>query len=214
MFVLTESDHVAATYLAELRNVDVQQNRMQFRQNLERLGMALAFEVSKSMAYHTVEIQTPLGTKAVRTFVQQPVLVTVMRASLPLYNGFLQVFDQADTAFIGAYRSAHKEDHSFEIALEYIASPSIEGREIILLDPMLATGKSLLQAYNALLKYGIASKVHIVAAIASANGLAFIEKELPNAQLWIGDIDPILDENSYIVPGLGDAGDLSFGVKL
>jgi uracil phosphoribosyltransferase len=214
MYILTETNHIAATYLAELRDLSVQQNRMRFRRNLERLGMALAMELSKSMTYVETEVSTPLGSKKVNVLANQPILITVMRASLPLYNGFLEVFDQADTAFIGAYRSAHKADHSFEIALEYIASPSIEGREIVLLDPMLATGRSLLQSYQAICRYGKPAKVHIVAAIASAPGLAFIEKELPEAQLWIGDIDPILNDHAYIVPGLGDAGDLSFGEKL
>ncbi len=214
MYILTQQDHIGATYLAELRDLQVQQDRMRFRHNLERLGMAFGMEVSKSLDYHQVAVQTPLGTKQVRTLVSQPVLVTVMRASLPLYQGFLQVFDKADTAFIGAYRGAHKSDNSFDIALDYIASPSLDGRVLILLDPMIATGKSLVQSYQSLLQYGKPSRVLIVAAIAAQAGLDYLAQHLPEAELWVGDVDAELNDHSYIIPGLGDAGDLSFGPKL
>ncbi len=214
MYILAQQDHIGGTYLAELRDLQVQQDRMRFRHNLERLGMALGMEVSKTLDYHQVAVQTPLGTKQVRTLVSQPVLVTVMRASLPLYQGFLQVFDKADTAFIGAYRGAHKADNSFDIALDYIASPSLEGRVLILLDPMIATGKSLVQSYQSLLQYGKPSRVVVVAAIAAQAGLDYLRQHLPEAALWVGDVDADLNDHSYIIPGLGDAGDLSFGPKL
>lgn len=214
MLVLAHTHHIANVFLAELRNTAVQQDRMRFRQNLQRVGQALAYELSKTMAYEKQVVTTPLGNKEVLLPVQQPVLVTVLRASLPLYNGFLEVFDKADSAFIGAYRGAHKADNSFDIALDYVASPSLDGREVVLLDPMLATGKSLVKAYESLLQYGTPSKLHVVAAIAANQGVEYVQEKLPQAHIWLGDVDAELNDHSYIVPGLGDAGDLSFGPKL
>lgn len=214
MYILAQQPHPAAQYLAELRNINVQQDRMRFRTNMERLGTALAFELGKSMDYVPQAISTPLGVKDVMVPASQPVLVTIMRASLPLYQGFLNVFDKADSAFIGAYRGAHAADHSFEISLDYLASPTLEGREVILLDPMLATGKSLVKAWNSLSTFGTPSRLHIVAAIAAQPGVEYVQQHLPQAELWLGDVDAQLNEHSYIVPGLGDAGDLAFGQKL
>lgn len=213
-FILTKTDHIAATYLAELRDVQIQKDRARFRRNLERIGQTLAYELSKTLTYQDAEVVTPLGVKTTRQLSAQPLLVSVLRAGMPLFNGFLEVFDHADSAFIGAYRGPHNADNSFDIELEYMASPSVEGRDVILLDPMLATGKSLVRAVESLKKYGNPASVHIVAVIAAEPGIAYVRQQLPEASIWIGDADQTLNSHSYIIPGLGDAGDLAFGPKL
>lgn len=213
-FILTQTDHLASTYLAELRDVQIQKDRARFRRNLERIGQVLAYELSKTLRYQNIEVVTPLGVKTTRQLAAQPILVSVLRAGMPLFNGFLEVFDHADSAFIGAYRGPHQADNSFDIELEYVAAPSIEGRDVILLDPMLATGKSLVRAVESLKKFGTPSSVHIVSVIAAEPGVAYLKQQLPNAHLWIGDTDQTLNSHSYIIPGLGDAGDLAFGPKL
>lgn len=212
MFVLAQTNTIASHFLAELRNRQVQTDSMRFRRNMERIGEVLAYEVSKTLHYEANTISTPLADMQVQK-AQAPVLATVLRAGLPLYQGFLNYFDSAESAFIGAYRSAYQADHSFNVAMEYLASPALDGKALIIIDPMLATGKSLVLAYQSLLKAGKPSAVHIVAAIASRAGVEHIQKHIPEAQLWIGDIDETLNDHFYIVPGLGDAGDLSYGSK-
>lgn len=202
-------------YIAELRNVEVQGDRMRFRKNLERIGELIAYEISKTLDYETVSVTTPLGEKEMNIVVDQPVLATIMRAGLPLHQGFLNVFDKADNAFIAAYRKYDKNE-DFEIRIEYYSAANIDGRVLILVDPMLATGSSLVQCLDGLLHdEEKPSKLHLVAVIASAEGVDYVKKKLSkyDATLWVGDIDDELTAKAYIVPGLGDAGDLAYGEK-
>lgn len=202
-------------YIAELRNVEVQGDRMRFRKNLERIGELMAYEISKTMDYETVTVTTPLGEKDMNIIVDQPVLATIMRAGLPMHQGFLNIFDKADNAFIAAYRKYDKNE-DFEIRIEYYSAANIDGRVLMLVDPMLATGSSLVQCLDGLLRDDEKpKKLHLVAIIASAEGVDYVKKKLSkyNATLWVGDIDDELTAKAYIVPGLGDAGDLAYGEK-
>ena len=202
-------------YIAELRNVDVQTDRMRFRRNLERIGELTAYEISKTLDYETVSVTTPLGEKEMNILVDQPVLATIMRAGLPLHQGFLNIFDKADNAFIAAYRKYDKNE-DFEIRIEYYSAANIDGRVLMLVDPMLATGSSLVQCLDGLLHDEMKpSKLHLVAVIASAEGVDYVKKKLAkyDATLWVGNIDDELTAKAYIVPGLGDAGDLAYGEK-
>ena len=202
-------------YIAELRNVEVQGDRMRFRRNLERIGELTAYEISKTLDYETVTVTTPLGEKEMNILVDQPVLATIMRAGLPLHQGFLNVFDKADNAFIAAYRKYDKNE-DFEIRIEYYSAANIDGRVLMLVDPMLATGSSLVQCLDGLLHDEMKpSKLHLVAVIASAEGVDYVKKKLAkyDATLWVGNIDDELTAKAYIVPGLGDAGDLAYGEK-
>lgn len=202
-------------YIAELRNVEVQGDRMRFRKNLERIGELIAYEISKTLDYETVTVTTPLGEKETNIIVDQPVLATIMRAGLPLHQGFLNIFDKADNAFIAAYRKYDKNE-DFEIRIEYYSAANIDGRVLMLVDPMLATGSSLVQCLDGLLHDDMKpSKLHLVAVIASAEGVDYVKKKLAkyDATLWVGDIDDELTAKAYIVPGLGDAGDLAYGEK-
>lgn len=214
MFVLNETNSIANQFISELRDVEVQNDRMRFRTNLERLGMLLAYEVSKTLDYETKEVKTPMANHKLESLENQPVLVTIMRAGLPFYQGFLNIFDQADNGFIGAFRGEYEKDHSFRIEMGYLVSPNLEGKTVIIIDPMLATGKSLVEAFEALKeKHGTPKKVHVVAAISSQQGVDFVKENIEKVSVWTGAVDPELDQKSYIVPGLGDAGDLSFGTK-
>ena len=202
-------------YIAELRDVEVQKDRMRFRKNLERIGEMTAYEISKTLDYEKVTITTPLGEKETNILVEQPVLATIMRAGLPLHQGFLNVFDKADNAFIAAYRKYDKNE-DFEIRIEYYSAANIDGRVLMLVDPMLATGSSLVQCLDGLLHDEMKpSKLHLVAVIASAEGVDYVKKKLNkyDATLWVGSIDDELTAKAYIVPGLGDAGDLAYGEK-
>jgi uracil phosphoribosyltransferase len=220
MFVFAQQASIANQYLAQLRDVGQQTDRARFRRNLERLGELTAYEISRMMPYQNGTVQTPLAPAATQTLLQQPVLATILRAGLPFHQGFLNVFDAADNAFAGAYRTAarHTDDeadeHEFEIRMEYISSPDLSGRTLILIDPMLATGRSLEQVYHALLRYGIPAQTHIAAAIAAPEGVRHVQAQLPQCHLWLGAIDSHLNDHYYIVPGLGDAGDLAFGGKI
>lgn len=208
-----ESTSVFNQYVAEIRDVNIQKDRMRFRRNLERTGELFAYEISKTLAYKEKEIKTPLGVSNEKLIDEQPVLVTILRAGLPLHQGLLNYFDLADTGYISAYRKHHK-DGSFDIELEYLACPSIEGRTVILSDPMLASGSSMMLSYKALLSKGKPKHCHIVTLIGSAEGLEYAKKTLPeNATIWLGALDQEMTAQSYIVPGLGDAGDLAFGSK-
>ena len=186
---------------------------MRFRKNCERLGEIFAYEISKTLDYSKNEIKTPLGISEVNLITEQPVLATILRAGLPFHQGFLNYFDNADNAFISAFRN-HHNDGSFDIEAKYIASPSTENRTVIISDPMLASGASMETCYKSLLKRGKPSNLHIAVLIASKEAINYIEQHLPeNSTVWVGAIDNELTNQSYIIPGMGDAGDLAFGIK-
>jgi uracil phosphoribosyltransferase len=213
MFILSKQPSIANQFLAELRNVQVQKDSMRFRKNLERLGEVLAYEVSKTLTYQTVAVATPLENTAMTLPKDQVVLVAVLRAALPFYQGFLNFFDQAESGFIGAFREEGAE--KLTVNLGYHASPSLDGKVLILVDPMLATGQSCLTALHTLLKHGKPKAIHLVAAIAAPEGVQHLAEHLSQPySLWLGTLDERLNERAYIVPGLGDAGDLAFGEKL
>ena len=214
MFVLTQQNSVANHFLAELRDKNQQKDRFKFRKNLERLGELLAYEISKTFIFAPTQVHTPLGIAETNFMVQNPVLACVMRAGLPFYQGFLHIFDHAESAFIGAFRGKANEMHDFEIEMHYTAIPDLNHKPLIIIDPMLATGKSIVSTYHALLKYGIPSVTHIAATIGSKAGVEYVTSELPHAQLWLANVDEELNYKYYIIPGLGDAGDLAFGEKL
>ena len=209
----SENKSIVGPILAELRDVQIQKDSMRFRRNLERLGEVLAYEVSKKLDYKEVLVTTPLGQAKTQQLIDQPILATILRAGLPMHQGFLNVFDKADSAFVSAYRK-HTQQDEFEIHVEYVAAPTFDGRALIIVDPMLATGSSMVSVYKTLLKQGNPSKLFIVSAIASPDALEYLKTQLPEStQYYIGAIDQELTAQAYIVPGMGDAGDLAFGIK-
>lgn len=210
---LSKEHSLVSNWIAEIRDAEQQTDRMRFRRNLERLGEVAAYEISKKLPSVETEIQTPLGIANCNLLLQQPVLATILRAGLPLHQGLLNYFDKADNAFVSAYRK-HDAEGSFEISLDYISSPDLEGRILILSDPMLATGASLVKSVQFLRDEGEPSSIHIVVAIACTVGLEYVRREIPTATIWCGDIDDELTAKGYIVPGLGDAGDLAYGIKM
>lgn len=211
--IFNQENSLLNHYVAELRDIKVQGDRMRFRRNIERIGQILGYELSKELSYHPFSIQTPLGTVEENLMQQQPVVASVLRAGLPLHIGLLNYFDRAENAFVSAYRE-EKEDGSLAFHIEYNACPSLEGKTLILADPMLATGNSMWLAYQALLNHGTPSNIHIVSVIGSEQGLEFVQNKFPtNTSFWVAAVDPELNAMSYIVPGLGDAGDLCFGEK-
>lgn len=211
--ILSERATIINHFVAEIRDVSVQKDRMRFRRNLERIGEIAAYEISKTMEYVVQEFTTPLGVSKVPVLKEQPVIATILRAGLPLHQGMLNYFDHADNAFISAYRKHHK-DGSFDIHLDYISSPSIANRILLLADPMLATGSSIVLTYKSLIKRGKPKHTHIVSAIASTPGVNHVKKHLPSdVTIWTAALDEKLTAKAYIVPGLGDAGDLAFGEK-
>lgn len=211
---LGKENSVFNQFISEIRNVNIQNDRMRFRRNCERMGEIFAYEISKTLEYSQEEITTPLGTSNINLIKEQPVLSTILRAGLTLHQGLLNYFDNAENAFISAFRKHHK-DGSFEIEAKYLASPSIEGKTVILSDPMLASGSSVVVTYKSLLKRGAPKKIHLVILIASTEGIEYLKRNMPqNTTLWVGAIDNELTAQSYIVPGLGDAGDLAFGIKV
>lgn len=213
VFVLNNQNSIANQFLLELRDTQIQQDRMRFRNNLTRLGEIMAYEISKKLEYQNQSIETPLKPLQISTLTQQPVIITVLRAGLPYFQGFLNYYDHADSGFIGAYRKEGGDEVT--INLEYLATPSLEGRLVILVDPMLATGNSFIRSMAALQKQGKPSHIFLAALIASPEGIRNIQKAITNScSLWTASIDEKLNSNFYIVPGLGDAGDLSFGNKL
>ena len=204
---------LVSNWVAELRDVTVQGDRMRFRRNLERIGEVAAYEISKELPWKQTEIATPLGTHDSKVLEQHPVLATILRAGLPLHNGMLNYFDKADNAFISAYRKHHR-DGSFEISLEYMSSPPLDDRIVIISDPMLATGASLVKTIQYMKTEGSPKEIHIVVAIACTVGIEYVRRECGEAiKIWCGDIDDELTAKGYIVPGLGDAGDLAYGTK-
>jgi len=213
MHILSNEVSLVNSWINELRNVKVQTDRMKFRRNMERIGEIAAFEISKKLDYKEMEITTPLDKIKVKEIAIQPVITTILRAGVPLFQGVLNYFDKADCGFVAAYRKHDMNDY-FSIKQDYLTCPNIEGRPLIVADPMLATGASLIEALKDLLTHGKPSQIHIVAAIASRQGAEAIRTAYPEAQIWIGAIDEELTSKGYITPGLGDAGDLSFGEKL
>jgi uracil phosphoribosyltransferase len=211
---LSKHHSLVSNWVAELRDINVQDDRMRFRRNLERIGEVAAYEISKELPWQIIETPTPLGIHESKTLAEQPVLATILRAGIPLHHGMMNYFDKADHAFISAYRK-HHHDGSFEISLEYISSPSLEDRIVIISDPMLATGASLVKTIQEIKREGKPKAIHIVAAIACTVGIEFVQREAGDAiKIWCGDIDDELTAKGYIVPGLGDAGDLAFGCKM
>ena len=210
----SKTNSILNQYVSEIRNVEVQNDRLRFRRNLERIGEVMAYEMSKTFAYSTKNIQTPLGIAPVSTPDNQLVISTILRAGLPFHQGFLSYFDQAENAFVSAYRK-YKDTLKFDIHIEYIASPSIEGKTLIITDPMLATGGSMELSYQAMLTKGEPAEIHVAAIIASQHSIEHIASIFPadKTTIWCAAIDPEIDSHSYIVPGLGDAGDLAYGEK-
>lgn len=212
---LSTTPSILNKYLAEIRDVNIQKDSMRFRRNIERIGEFMANEISKTFRYKNHAIQTPLGTKTIPLPDEQIVIASILRAGLPLHNGLLNIFDNAGNAFISAYRK-HTDENHFEIAVEYLSTPPLEGKTLLLADPMLATGRSLLSVYKNLIQHGgNPEKVHLISVIASQQGIDYVRRNFPeNIHLWVADIDEKLNQKSYIVPGLGDAGDLAYGEKL
>jgi len=211
---LSQQQSVFNQYMAEIRDVTVHTDSLRFRRNLERLGEVMAYEISKTLVYETRTVSTPLGISECNVLVSQPVLATILRAGLPLHRGFLNYFDRAENTFVSAYRIHHNDDDAFDVEVEYLASPDLEGKTVILCDPMLATGSSMLLAYKALLERGTPSHTHIATVIASEQGVRFVQQSMPaETTIWTGAVDKELTSRSYIVPGLGDAGDLAYGSK-
>lgn len=215
MFILANNPSVASLYINELRDISIQSDRLRFRRNMERIGELLAYEISRTFPYKTIQINTPLATTDGITVDQDIVLGTILRAGIPFHQGFLNILDKAENAFVASYRHVTDEKGSFEIKTEYCISPELSNKILILADPMLATGQSLFLAWKTLTdKYGIPAHTHIASIIASKAGIGYIRQHIPEASLWFGAVDDHLNSKSYIVPGLGDAGDLAYGTKL
>lgn len=209
------SPSLVSQYLTELRDIKVQNDMLRFRRNLERIGQIMAYEISKCIRYKTVTIDTPLDKCDCRVIEDNIVLATIFRAGIPFHQGFLDYFDSAENAFVSAYRK-YKEKENFDVFIEYIASPDINGKTLVIVDPMLATGTSMELSYRALLTKGIPARIHLASVIASQKAVDYIGDHFPGdiTTLWTGAIDPVINEHSYIVPGLGDAGDLAYGTKI
>ena len=209
-----QTNSILNQYISEIRNVEVQNDRLRFRRNIERIGEIMAYEMSKEFTYSVKNIRTPLGIAPVSTPDNNLVISTILRAGLPFHQGFLSYFDGAENAFVSAYRK-YKDRLNFDIHIEYIASPRLTGKTLIISDPMLATGSSMELAYEALLTKGVPDHVHVASIISSKQALEYLQKKMPDDKttIWIAALDNDLDDHSYIVPGLGDAGDLAFGEK-
>ncbi len=215
VFELVKNNSIANQYLAEIRDVKVQSDRMRFRRNLERLGEILAYEMSKTIDYEEIRVKTPLGVVDMTTTKEQPILIPILRAAVPFYQGILNIFDKADSGFVGAWRVEGNNDAAPEIEMNYVAAPSIEGKLVVVIDPMLATGKSLVMTIQRLLNHGRPKQLHVLSVIASRPGLEHVMSTVDvSVSIWTGAVDEKLNNQSFIVPGLGDAGDLSFGQKL
>lgn len=212
---LEKTDSVFNQYMAELRDAVIQQDRMRFRRNLERVGQVMAYEISKSFEYDDEEVATPLGVKEIRTMHEQPVIATILRAGLPFHNGMLSMLDQADSAFIAAYRKYDKNEEDSEIRVEYYSSPDLEGRILILCDPLLATGESIVKTLKGLMDDMSPKEIHIAVAVASQDGLDYVKRTMSRlpVTIWVGSIDEELTARAYVVPGIGDVGDLAYGEK-
>lgn len=210
---LSDRHSLVSNWLSEIRDVDIQCDRQRFRKNLEKIAEVCAYEISKQLSWVEKEVTTPLGISTCKVLDRQPVVATILRAGLTMHNGLLNYFDKADNAFISAYRK-HNSDGSFEISLDYISCPEMEDRVVIISDPMLATGASLVKAIQFIREAGNPAEIHIVCALACTVGIEYVLRAEPKATIWCGDIDDELTAKGYIVPGLGDAGDLAYGVKV
>jgi uracil phosphoribosyltransferase len=212
--ILDSNPSILNTFLTEIRDRNIQTDSMRFRRNIERIGEILAYEISKELTYNASVVKTPLGEKSINNLSDNIVLCSILRAGLPLHQGLLNYFDGAENAFISAYRK-HSDPFNFEIEVEYLAGPSLEDKVLVLADPMLATGKSIVSVYEGLQKLGVPNEIHLACVIGSTTGIDFIKDHFPSkTQLWIATVDDHLNAKDYIVPGLGDAGDLAFGQKL
>lgn len=214
VFNFAEQNSLASQYLAEMRDVNVQNDPLRFRRNLERMGEIMAYEISKTLKYTTVDVQTPLATAKCPVIDEKVVLATIFRAGVPFHQGFLNFFDRAENAFVSAYRK-YKEKENFDVCIEYLASPRLDNKALILCDPMLATGASMELSFRALLTKGTPSAIHVASVIASREAIDYISRTFPQEKttVWVGVIDEEINSHSYIVPGLGDAGDLAYGTK-
>jgi uracil phosphoribosyltransferase len=213
IFILNKTNTIGNQFLAELRDVNIQQDKARFRSNQEKLGAILAYEISKTLAYTEKEIQTTLGTANINTVADQPVLCTILRAGLPFHQGFMNYFDDAPSAFVTAYRKV-KKNGSFIINIDHISAPDLDGKTLIICDTMLATGQSIIQVCKELMAQYTIKELHIAAIIASTEGIVHVKANLPKAKLWFCAVDEEMTSKAYIVPGLGDAGDLAFGEKV
>lgn len=212
---ISQQNSILNNFLSEIRNTAIQKDRMRFRRNIERIGEILGYELSKSLNYKSVSIETPLGNCDISLPTNDVVLCSILRAGVPLHNGLLNYFDEAENAFISAYRHHKENPESFEIIVEYLACPNLENKTLILADPMLATGQSMVATFEALKPFGIPKEIHLVSVIGAKKGVEFVEGHFDNnTHLWIAAIDDKLNDKGYIIPGLGDAGDLAFGEKL
>ncbi|WP_298474084.1 uracil phosphoribosyltransferase [uncultured Maribacter sp.] len=212
---LASENSVLKKFIAEIRDIKIQKDSLRFRRNIERIGEILSYELSKTLHFDITEVETPLGIKKTTQIMDKLVLCSIMRAGLPLHQGILNYFDDAENAFISAYRHHPNGQDNFDVIVKYLAAPSIEKKTLILADPMLATGRTLENVLNALESHGVPKQIHIVAVIGSQEGVEFIKNVFPeNTHLWIADIDAELNNRGYIIPGLGDSGDLSYGGKL
>ncbi|MGB3606488.1 uracil phosphoribosyltransferase [Psychroserpens sp.] len=212
---LSEENSILNSFISEIRDAHIQTDRMRFRRNIERIGEVLCYEMSKTLDYATKTVKTPLGESATELYQEEIVLCSILRAGVPLHNGLLNYFDDAENAFISAYRHHKHDPETFEIIVEYLACPSLEGKTLILADPMLATGQSMVATFEALKPFGTPKKIHLVSIIGAQDGVDFVDDNFgKDTHLWIAAIDQTLSDKGYIVPGLGDAGDLAFGKKL
>ena len=210
----SKTNSIYNNFLSQLRDLKVQKDRLRFRRNLERLGEITAYEISKELEFVETEIYSSLGVSNTNVIEQQPVIATILRAGLPLHQGFLNYFDSSDNCFISAYRK-HTNNEDFDVEIEYLSSPNLDGKIVIITDPMIASGASMVLAYKALLSKGKPKHIHVVGVISSLEGINYVKKHMPeNTTIWIGAIDEEMTAQSYIVPGLGDAGDLAFGEKM
>lgn len=212
---LIKDRSIVNRFIAEVRDAQVQQDPMRFRRNMERIGEVMAYELSRTMEYDTEQVTTPLGEAVVDVPREQPVLATILRAGLPLHQGLLNYFDRADSAFVSAYRKHRKGEEGFDIEVEYLSSPRIDDRVLVISDPMLATGRSMVLVHKALLRMGKPRALHVVSVIASTEGVEHVKAHLPaGTRIWVGAVDEEMTAQAYIVPGLGDAGDLAYGTKV
>ncbi len=212
---ISENNSILNHFLAQIRDVNIQKDSMRFRKNIERIGEIMAYELSKNLEYKAIDVQTPLGIKHTTTIADNVVLCSILRAGLALHTGFMNMFDNAENGFVSAYRHHPKNDDYFEILVEYQAAPSFENKNLILIDPMLATGQSIVAVLNKLHLEQKPKEIHIAVVIAAPEGIAYLEENLPNnCHLWVAALDDKLNEKNYIIPGLGDAGDLAYGSKL
>lgn len=212
---ISQQNSILNTFISEIRDVSIQKDRMRFRRNIERIGEILGYEMSKVLSYRATSVETPLGRSSISVVENDIILCSILRAGVPLHNGLLNYFDAAENAFISAYRHHKHNTESFEIIVEYLACPNLEGKTLILADPMLATGQSLVTTFEALKPFGTPKAIHLVSVIGAQEGIDYVENHFDTStHLWIATIDATLNDKGYIVPGLGDAGDLAFGEKL